>query len=159
MLSLKFVLSVVVVAFLVAAVTGEDGAPAVSVKRIGTNSRVRPIRTTLQACRADFRKLCLKRGENTGAVAPVSRNSPNECLQNQIENIASEVCKTWVSAEQSCTSALKSNTKCPKNSDIRRCFGKVSATELPDTCTSTEFYKSFAAVRIRGGLRNRTKTE
>jgi hypothetical protein len=150
---------VVAVALVVASVNSENSTPEVAVQRIGSNARVRPVRSTLQACRKDFRRLCLKRGENpSGAVVPVSRNSPNECLQNQIENIENEICKTWVTAEQACTSALKNNDSC-KKSDIRRCFAKVSASDLPDTCTSSDFYKSFTAMRIRGGFRNRTKSE
>lgn len=156
-----FCVAVALFVALVAITAAGEDTPVSHVKRIGTNANSREIRSTLNACRKDFRALCLKRGtRNDGAVTPVSRTSPNECLQERISEIQSDICKTWVKAEQSCTTALRSNEKCSKNSDIRRCIGKVPAAELPEDCTSTEFYKSFVAMRRRGGFRqNRTKTE
>ena len=88
----------------------------------------------------------------------MTRLSPNECLQNNVESIESDVCKTWVNAEKKCTEAAKATDKCPKNMDVRRCFAKILSTDLPDDCTSTDFYKAITSVRKRGSMQNRTKT-
>lgn len=150
------IFAAIVLLFAVVASAEEGGSS--KIRRLGGDARRRPIRSTLHACRQDFRRLCIKRRNQEGAVEPVTRLSPNECLQKNVESIESDVCKTWVNAEKKCTEAAKGTKTCTKNMDIRRCFAKLPSADLPDDCTSTDFYKAITSVRKRGFMQNRTKS-
>jgi hypothetical protein len=160
------IIAAVVLLVAILSVAADESAPPQPVatvksmiSRIGKNSRARPMRSTLQACRQDYRKLCIKRANQEGAVAPVTRLSPNECLQEKVEEIENDVCKTWVKAEKVCMNAAKATEKCNKNMDIRRCFHKIPGDDLPIECTSTDFYKSIAIRPFGLFRRNATKQE
>lgn len=109
------------------------------------------IRTTLQACKNDFRSLCFNTEPPLaeGGVAPRSRSFPFQCLRRNVELITDSVCQAWVTAEAACREATFEAGKCRTNMDPRLCFASVNATDLPKECTQTEFFKAQAFPRRR----------
>ena len=107
------------------AMIGVDGDLPADAARKG-----RAPRSLLQACRKEINKVC---PEKKAIV---------KCLSTKVAQIEDPTCKTWVTARDVCTKAASANSKCNKKDSPRQCLRKVNASELPEECTKSEFYKS-----------------
>lgn len=87
-------------------------------------------RSLLQACRKEIARVC---PEKKAIV---------KCLSQKVAEINDEECKTWINARDVCTKAASKNAKCTAKDSPRQCLRKVPTTELPEECTSSDFYKS-----------------
>lgn len=111
---------------------------AICDSRVGSISRA-PTRT-LQACRQDFKALCSR---GVGKSQP-RRMDLVDCLTEKYSELKDETCKTWVVAENLCKKAANSTGKCTKMMSLPQCFSKIESTELPEACTSSDFYKALS---------------
>lgn len=119
------------------------------VQRVGINNTKVSLKSTLQACRKDFRRLCLRQPPSAGQVSPVTRRGPINCLQDKIAEIEDDTCKTWVNAEKVCKEAARTNGKCTKTMDLRRCLTQATPQELGKECSESAFYKALSSKRQR----------
>jgi len=105
-------------------------------------TRARKPRSVVQACIKDIKKVCNR-------TEPVF-----SCLERNTAAI-SDVCKEWVAARKSCQDAVQQISSCNSTKiSFRRCLRQVPASELPESCTGHDFYKSavvpFAGFKTRG---------
>jgi hypothetical protein len=98
----------------------------------------RKARSVLQACRKQLPTLC------------ANRKDTMKCLEDGLESITDEVCKSWVQARKTCLAAATSSSKCAKKENPRSCLRSLKAEDLGSECTETDFYKS---VRMFGAIR------
>jgi hypothetical protein len=105
-------------------------------------AQVRKARSVLQACRKQLPTLC-----------PQSKNTM-KCLEDGLESITDDVCKSWVQARKTCLAAATSSAKCSKKENPRSCLRSLKAEDLGAECTDTDFYKS---VRMFGAIRRNKK--
>lgn len=137
---------------------GESAAPEPPKPAIVDKAPKRPIRSTLQACRQDFRRLCARKVPAEGTVAPKSRVQPIDCLNEKASQVENEVCKVWLNAEQTCKKSAESLNVCSPKMEIRRCFAQIKTEDLSTECTDTDFYKSLTLYRRLRRDKNVTKT-
>jgi hypothetical protein len=93
---------------------------------------VRQARSLVQACRKEVRSLC-----------PGSMRSLNKCMQEKVEQVNDATCKKWVQASASCDTAAAASAKCGEKDTPRACLRKLAKGDLPDDCTSSDYYKSI----------------
>ena len=96
----------------------------------GKAPRRRPVRSLLQACRKDVGTIC------------TDKKALVKCLAENADKITDETCKTWVDAREVCMKAAKGNAACGPKDSARQCLRSIDAAALPDTCTSSDFFKS-----------------
>ena len=138
---MRALLAIAVLLALVAVVLGQDAAPGVAEGR-AIKVQVRKARSVLQACRKQLPTLC-----------PQSKNSM-KCLEDGIESITDDICKSWVQARKTCLAAAKSSDNCSKKENPRSCLRSLKPDDLGSECTSSDFYKS---VRMFGAIRRQKK--
>ena len=102
-----------------------------SLAQEGTTQPRKP-RSLVQACRKEVRSLC-----------PGSMKSLNACMQQKVSQISDETCKTWVQASAACDGAVSGNAKCGEKETPRQCLRKLQKSDLPEECTSTDYYQSI----------------
>lgn len=112
------------------AMIGVDGDLPADASVGGGDKKVRAPRSLLQACRKEINKVC---PEKKAIV---------KCLSTKVDQIEDAECKTWVVARDVCTKAASKSAKCTTKDSPRQCLRKVSASDLPEECTKSDFYKS-----------------
>lgn len=87
-------------------------------------------RSLMQACKKESKKLC-KEGS---AIA--------KCLQENLEQIDDEVCKSWVASRQACLKDAEASPKCEKKESPRACLRKLAVKDVSDECGDSDFFKA-----------------
>ncbi len=155
-------LTLVVIFSLIATVMCEDAASGKGISSLiktaagGISSvietasgktQVRKVRSLMQACRKDISSVCK------------ANKDIMQCLEDGVESITDDTCKSWVQARKTCLAATRSSEQCSNkktsNNDdplfgrwvhTQLCMLTMTPEDLGSECVSSDYYKSISMV-------------